>query len=413
MKNPRDVRIWRILTFPQAIIHPSLFAICPPLSETKTMPRLILAVGGASLGSFPIFFTDEEKEHLQLFRRIFDVDITNANTQITMITKSCSTKDWAPTRHHIIDLVRQYIMELMGSNKIILQRTGADNGPPSQSISSIPSALADHYRKKGYEADEPERGLQDFIAYTLVRLHDHSTLLSSHGSVQYIATMQMSTFGVPLPAMFASLSPVAKEIVALHKTLVIGLGDKLTQPIKLLVYTTVADISKWPTSHVKAVDISQQFIKDQVLHRRVSLEPRLEGAYFGKGFAADDDNDDDNDDIQVGTGETVRSAMAGSLPQNFVDMVDCFFPPDLAVNNHIVDIVRVSMGLAGNHSLPEVSVASPNQDVANYGSKGTPEGDEASEATFHTPNSSQAVMVNDDPRMFPMHTLIEVAPANG
>lgn len=47
------------------------------------MPRLILAVGGANLGSFPTFFTDEEREHLQLFRRIFDVDITNANTQIT------------------------------------------------------------------------------------------------------------------------------------------------------------------------------------------------------------------------------------------------------------------------------------------------------------------------------------------
>lgn len=72
------------------------------------MPRLILAVGGANLGSLPTFFTDEEREHFQLFRRIFGADITNMDTQITLITKSCSTKDWAPTRHKTARIVTAY-----------------------------------------------------------------------------------------------------------------------------------------------------------------------------------------------------------------------------------------------------------------------------------------------------------------
>lgn len=399
------------------------------------MPHLILAVGGADPGSLPTFFTDEEREQLRLFRRIFDVDVTNTNTRITLVTKSPDTKDWAPTRHHCVELVRQYIVELMGNNKVTLQPSGADNGPPTRFTSSIPSALADHYRKKGYEVDERERGLQDLIAYTLVQIHNQSTLLSKKGSTQYIATMQMSTFGVALPAVLDSLSPLAKEIMALHKIIIIGLGDKLAEPIKLVVYTTVADISKWPASHVKAVDLAQKFVRDQVLHMRISLEPRLEGAYFGKGFAADDDEDD----TQVGTGEVVRSAMAGSLPKTFVDLVDCFFPPDLLVNNHIVDIARMSMELAGNHSLPPASVASLGQhgaafdtptppdshpgssvapisripsELAGHGPNSTLESDEASEASFHTSSSSQAVD-DGDPGMCPTPSPIKVAPADG
>lgn len=430
MNGPQRVRIRRILIFPQTIVYSSLFAICSLLPETKTMPRLTLAAGGANLGSPPSFFTDEEKEHLQLFRRIFDVDITDANTQIALITKSTSTKDWTPTRHHIIELVRQHIIELMGNDKIVLQPAGEDNGPRARSTSTIPSALADLYRKKGYEVDEPERGLQDFIAYTLVQAHDQATLLSNQGRIQYTATMQMSTFGVALPAMFASLGPLAKEITALHKIVIIGLGDKLTEPIKLVVYTTLANISKWPTSHVKAVELSQKFIMDQVLNRRVSLEPRLEGAYFGKGFTTDDGEEDNT---QVGTGEIVRTAMAGSLPQTFVDLVDCFFPPDVAVDNHIVDIARMSMQLAGNHSLPPPSAASPVQrgeafdtptppdghsgfsaapspqvpnELADYGSNNTPESDQASEASFYTPSSPQAVITDGGPSTFPMHSLL-------
>lgn len=109
--------------------------------------------------------------------------------------------------------------------------------------------------------DNPKWGLQDFIAYTLAQVYNQSKILS-YSKLQYVTLIQILTFSIALLAIFASLSPLAKEIIVLYKVVIISLGDKLSEPIKLIVYITTADISKWPTLYIKAVNLLQKFIKD-------------------------------------------------------------------------------------------------------------------------------------------------------
>lgn len=101
------MRIWRILNFIQIIIIYLLqSANYFPTKRDKTMPHLILAIRGAHLGPLPNFFTNKEREHLQLFQKIFNINITKADTKIILIIKSYSIKDWAPTHYHIIELIQ-------------------------------------------------------------------------------------------------------------------------------------------------------------------------------------------------------------------------------------------------------------------------------------------------------------------
>lgn len=111
----------------------------------------------------------------------------------------------------------------------------------------------------------------------------------------------------------------------------------------------------------------------------------------------------------------------------------------MAISNYIINITQMSLDLAQKNPLPPVSNTSPGQHftafntipppdahtgslalptspipnkLTDYRSNSILESNKASKASFHTLSSSQAIITDSSPDMFPIHSLIEFIPAD-
>lgn len=363
-ENPGTIRSGDFLPFAKTIIcerHHLQIAILHPLFiERNTMPVFVLAARGADLGTLSGPFTPEDKEYLSIFLQIFRVDITSPNVQVVITTKSHIVEDWELTGTRVVDLAQRYVKTLIRNRKVGLVAEGAASYVSPQSDLLPRGRLARAYYASGYHAADPARGRQDVIAHVFMLQQGLFMLCPSRGR-PFHPTIRLSTFEVQLPARFAPLCALARELMALCKVVVTGLGDK-QEPGKLVIATTLADWEKWPVTTATAVSLARNFIMDQISHRLVTLEFRPEGSYLGISFS-----------LQGGGGEDYTNSTAGlrggaqsdSLPETFADLIDCLF--DTFVDNHIVDIARTSMELAGNRPLPPPSAGQLGSPIAASG----------------------------------------------
>lgn len=312
------------------------------------MPVFVLAARGADLGALSGPFTPEDKECLAIFLQIFQVDITDPEVQIIITTKSHIVEDWELTETRVVNLAHRYIENQIRNRKLGLVAEGTVAYVSPWDDPRPRHRLARAYHASGYNVEDLARGRQDMIAYILMKQQGWFVLSPSR-SISFHPTIRLSTFDVRLPDRFSPLCALARELMALCKMVVTGLGDK-QEPAKLVIATTLADWEKWPVITVTAVSLARHFILDQISNRLVALEFRSEGSYLGSSLP-----------LQGGVGEDHTKSSAGlrdatqsdSLPQTFVDLIDCLF--DTVVDNHIVDIARTSMELAGNRPLPPLS----------------------------------------------------------
>lgn len=382
------------------------------------MTLYVLTADGANIGTPPASYTEADKEHLAVLVQVFRVKFTNVEVKVFIITKYPDFNAWQPTQHRVVELARELLKELIADGKISLKPQGLYLGRPAPDDSTPHPELAQHYFKQGYNVQDMTRGQQDHIACALMRQQFRLVLASGRS-----AAPAMTTFEVALPATFALLSTRAKELIALCKTVIMGLGGAELEPKEVVVHTTLADTEKWPLAYVRVVDLARNFIKDQMDHNRVTLLSRPEGSAFGTGNPRGG-----KDDSDVGAGPVFNTTPARRLPETFVDLVDCLFEPEKVVKNHIVDIARMSMELSGNQSLQpagfgqfggsipapgtpalaglaglaggsvgfETAASSPvRSQVQVLGSDGSQESDAPGGSSFHTAHTSRDVAAAD------------------
>ncbi|KAG8167686.1 hypothetical protein KVR01_003375 [Diaporthe batatas] len=229
------------------------------------------------------------------------------------------------------------------------------------------------------------------MACILMEQLDH-LLVSPDYPARHRPAVKTSTFEGALPEIFDSLCRPAHEILVLFKSIVTALGDP-QEPDKVTVSTTIADHTKWPRSTVMVLRLATNFILTQIRIRRVVLVQRNEDCFLGSIFASKDGMDYSG--IVAGCRE---GAEPHSLPETFVDTVDCLF--NGPVNNHIVSITQTCMQLAGNQPLPRFragglavnpSGASRGQHTVE-GPAGGQDSDSSFDASCHTAAESVAIL---------------------
>lgn len=331
------------------------------------MTRFVLTTDGANIGLPLVSFTPEDREHLAIFVQLFRVRLTNGEVKAFIMTNSPDFEAWQPTQHRVVELARLHIKELIRDGQISLKAPGSYSGQPAPDNSTPHRELSLHYYKQGYDVQERDRGQHDHIAYALMRQQGWLALTRSWSTA---SVPHMSTFDVAVPDTFAAFCPLGKELIAIFKVVIMGLGGTELEPSKIVVYTTLPETDKWPFPNVKALEMVQNFIMDQIHHNRVVLCCRPgSGSFCSSPQLCAEDNSG-----VVGT--LAPDAQTHRFPGTFVDIVDCLFQHGDVGKNHIVDIVRMSMELAGNQSLqPERFVQSGGlASFLNTAARGSPSG---------------------------------------
>lgn len=315
------------------------------------MASLSLVTQGVFIGTGSAVYTDEEKEQLRIFRCILKIAYHDElEVQIGTVLPDHTT--WAKSQHQVINIIQQAIKDLTITSRFRLVplemgMTGEADEADTLEVLAISSAHAAFLKSMGYRVDS-EVGLYDWIAFTIMQQY-YRGALAAHGKYQDVESI--STFEMMLPGQFNILSDAGKELLCLHKAIIIGLGGHPNPSLRLMVNTTMADPSKWPKPEVIAIEIAQDFIKDQMVHNRVVLNPRQQGRYFPqpalhalRAF---------EQPLTYQAPSAINHKLDGyvnNLPTTLASLIITYFDPTTVVANILVDIARISLDIASDIS---------------------------------------------------------------